>query len=58
MKELTKLDKILLILGFLIVIAIFTLAFVMYFKGGTCLANPCKYAISKNISCFQQVILP
>ncbi len=53
MKELTKLDKILLLLGFLIVIGIFVLAFIIYSKGGDCVINPCGYALSKNISCLK-----
>lgn len=36
----------------LIVIGIFTLAFVVYQDGGQCVLDPCAYAISKNISCF------
>jgi hypothetical protein len=55
MRELTKLDKILILLGFLIVLGIFTLAFVIAFKGGTCVLNPCDYATSKNISCFKLI---
>jgi len=55
MKELSKLDKIIIILGFLIVLGIFTLAFVMAFKGGDCVYNPCNYINSNNISCFQQI---
>ena len=52
MRQITKLDKLLLFLGFLIVIAIFTLAFVISFKGGQCVVDPCSYAQLKNISCF------
>ncbi len=55
MRELTKLDKILIILGFLIVLGIFALAFVLAFKGGTCALNPCNYINSNNISCFQPI---
>lgn len=50
MRILNKFDKWLLILGFLIVIGIFTLAFVLYFKGGICVADPIKYIMQNNIS--------
>jgi hypothetical protein len=58
MKILTKLDKWLLLLGFLIVLGLFTLAFVMAFKGGTCSLNPCAYALKNNISCCPLIGLP
>ena len=50
MKTLQKFDKWLLLLGFLIVIGIFTLASVMYFKGGQCVIDPIGYAIKNNIT--------
>lgn len=52
MKEISRLDKILLVLGFLIVLGIFTLAFVMYFKGGLCVMNPIQYAMNHNITIY------
>ena len=50
MRTLQKFDKWLLVLGFLIVIAIFTLTFVIYFKGGLCVTDPIAYAINNNIT--------
>jgi len=50
MKNINKFDKWLLLLGFLIVIGLFALAFVIFFKGGVCLADPIKYAISHNLT--------
>ena len=50
MKELTKIDKLLLFLGFSIVIGLFTLAFVVYQSGGECVLDPIKYAIENNIT--------
>lgn len=50
MKEITKFDKIILVLGFLIVIALFTLAYVVAFKGGQCVADPIAYIYSNNIT--------
>jgi len=58
MRTITKFDKLLLILGFVLVIAIFTLAFIIYFKGGQCALNPCAYAQSRNISCINFNYLP
>jgi hypothetical protein len=57
MKEISKLDKFLLVLSFLIVVGIFTLAFVMYFKGGQCVINPCEYAVNNNISCYNPYLV-
>lgn len=50
MRQISKLDKILLALGFLIMIGIYVLAFVVYSEGGQCVINPIDYAISKNIT--------
>lgn len=50
MKVLSWLDKALLILGFLIVVSIFTLAYVMYAKGGLCVYDPIQYALNNNIT--------
>ncbi|KKK71289.1 hypothetical protein LCGC14_2915440, partial [marine sediment metagenome] len=50
MKIISKFDKALLVLGFLIVISLFTLTFVIYFRGGSCVIDPIKYAIEHNIS--------
>ena len=50
MRTIKNLDKLLLILGFLIVIAIFTLAIVIYFKGGICVLDPIAYAINNNLT--------
>lgn len=58
MKTFSKFDKLLLILGFLIVIAIFTLAFVLLYKGGMCAVNPIKYAIEHNITIPNPQIIP
>jgi len=52
MKTISKLDKLLLLLGLLIVIGIFTLAVVLFFKGGVCAMNPCNYIEANNISCY------
>lgn len=57
MKEISILDKLLLILAFLIVVGIFTLALVIYFKGGQCVINPCEYAINNNISCYNPLLV-
>ncbi len=40
MRIIKKFDKLLLLLGFLLVIAIFALAIVLYFKGGLCAVTP------------------
>ena len=58
MRILTKLDKIILTLGFLIVLGLFSIACVLYFKSGTCVLNPCTYALNHNISCTQLIKLP
>lgn len=50
MRTLQKFDKWLLLLGFLIVVGMFTLTFVIYFKGGQCVLDPIKYAINNNIT--------
>ncbi len=50
MRTLQKFDKLLLVLGFLIVIGIFTLSSVLYFKGGLCAIDPIAYAINNNIT--------
>ena len=57
MREISKLDKLLLLLGLLIVIGLFTLAFVIYFKGGMCAVDPCGYTQLNNISCYTQQII-
>lgn len=57
MKEISTLDKFLLILGFLIVVGIFTLALVIYFKGEQCVINPCEYAVKNNISCYNPFLV-
>jgi len=46
------LDKFLMIGMVLIVIAIFTLAIVMYSKGGKCVVDPCQFVKANNLSCF------
>ncbi len=51
MRTITTFDKIMMCLGFLIVIAIFSLAFVLSGENKTCALNPCNYADQKNISC-------
>jgi hypothetical protein len=56
MRKITKFDKLLILLGFLTVIGLFTLAFVINFKGGQCAINPCKYIQANNISCFPYLI--
>lgn len=43
-------DKLLLVLGFLIVIGLFTLAYVIFQDGGQCVLDPLNYAINKNIT--------
>ncbi len=56
-----KFDILLLVLGFLIVVGIFTLAFVIYFKGGNCVVDPIKYMVENNITIpykYQVQILP
>ena len=50
MRIIKKFDKLLLLLGFLLVIAIFALAIVLYFKGGLCAVDPIKYAIENNLT--------
>ena len=50
MREINKLDKILLFLGFLIVIGLFTLAFVVYQSGGQCVLNPYEYILANNLT--------
>ncbi len=52
MKKLSIFDKLLMLGVFLIVVGLFTLAFVIKVKGGQCAINPCAYASAKNISCF------
>ena len=56
MKIISKFDKALLVLGFLIVISLFTLTFVIYFRGGSCVIDPIKYAIEHNISIVPKII--
>ena len=58
MGEISKIDKLLLFLGFSIVIGLFTLAFVLYFEGGVCAIDPLKYAISKNLTVNPYLIAP
>ena len=56
-----KFDRLLLVLGFLIVVGIFTLAFVIYFKSGNCVVDPIKYMVENNITIpykYQVQILP
>jgi len=50
MRTIKKLDKLLLLLGFLLVLAIFVLAVVLYFKGGYCAVDPISYAIQNNLT--------
>jgi len=57
MKKINKFDKLLLLLGLLVVIAIFVLALVVYSKGGSCAVNPCEYIKSNNISCYNPFTL-
>jgi len=38
------------LLGFLLVIAIFALAIVLYFKGGLCAVDPIAYAVKNNLT--------
>jgi len=57
MKIINKFDKLLLVLGFLIVIGLFALAFVIYLKGGSCAMDPCKYIKLNNISCYNPYTL-
>ncbi len=45
-----KFDNLLLFLGFLIVIGLFTLAFVVYQSGGECILNPYGYMIKHNMT--------
>ena len=47
-----KIDKLLLLLGFLIVIGLFTLAFVIFYQSGNCVIHPCEYIRLNNISCY------
>lgn len=58
MREITLLDKLLLTLGFLIVLGIFTLAFVLYFKGGICALDPIQYAINHNLTTYNPYQIP
>jgi hypothetical protein len=44
-------DKLLLTLGFLIVVSIFVLAFVINTEGGRCVVNTCDYVAEKNLTC-------
>jgi len=57
MKKISKFDKLLLLLGLLIVIGIFALTFVIYLRGGQCVINPCEYIKSNNISCYTTYFL-
>ncbi len=57
MRTIKKFDKLLLLLGFLLVIAIFVLAIVLYFKGGNCAVDPCEYIQLNNISCYNPYII-
>jgi len=50
MRKLTLIDKLLLTLGFLLVIAIFTLVFVILSKSGQCVIDPLKYIQVNNIT--------
>ena len=50
MRTIKKFDKLLLLLGFLIVLGIFILSFVIYYKSGQCVIDPIKYAIENNIT--------
>jgi len=56
MRTINKIDVIVIILGFLLVIAIFTLAYVLSGDNEQCALNPCNYAMSKNISCMEYEI--
>ena len=58
MRQLTLFDKILMIGVFLIVIGIFTLAFVLHAQNGICAIDPIKYAVAHNISVQPQIYLP
>lgn len=49
MREISRFEKLLLLMGFLLVIAIFLLAFVLMFKGGVCALNPVEYAVNKGL---------
>lgn len=51
MKEIRTFDKFILLLGFLIVIAIFILAYVIHSEGGQCAVKPCDYINKKNVTC-------
>jgi len=53
MRTINKIDIVVMILGFLLVIAIFTLAYVLSGDNEQCALNPCNYAMSKNISCME-----
>jgi len=57
MRIIKKFDKLLLLLGFLLVIAIFALAIVLYFKGGICAFDPCEYIQLNNFSCYNPYII-
>lgn len=50
MIQLKKFDKILLVLGILIVIGLFTLSYVLLVKGGQCAVDPIKYALENNLT--------
>lgn len=47
MREISWFDKVLMVLGFLLVAGIFSLAFVMHSKGGQCVYDPCGF-LDKN----------
>ena len=55
MITLRSFDKWLLLLGFLIVLGIFTLAYVMFDKGGQCALDPIKYMIENNLTIPSQI---
>lgn len=50
MKSLTKIDIFMLILGFLVVLVLYILIFIIHSEGGQCAINPIEYAQSKNIT--------
>ena len=54
MPQTNLLDLVVDIGAALIVIAIFTLAYIIYAKGGQCVINPCAYADLINASCSPQ----
>lgn len=51
MRNISIMDKLLLTLGFLIVVSIFVLAFVINTEGGRCVVNTCDYVAEKNLTC-------